>query len=690
MNGEQQPGSTTGEDMFRKTLPLLLAATIAPNAFTQQPAFKGIETADLDRSVQPCDNFYDFSNGAWRAQNPIPASMDRWSRRWQAAEINKGRISAILNEISAKADALPGSPAQIAGDFYGACTNIKAIDAAGVTPLKPYLAEIDAIHDLAGLQNEMRSLNAMGVMVPFVIGGAQDPQAPGEIIAWVLAGGLGLPDRDYYIRPEKRFADARADYLVYIAKLFALSGTPVDEANKAAQTVMRFETELAKATLDNLATRDPHAIIHPVSFSALQKMTPHFDWESFYESANLHSGSINVEQPEFLAQFDRQLASTPLGDWKIYLRWQLLNSSAENLSQNFVAAHFDFYQNQLAGISAPKPRITRCAETTDALFGEALGQEYVRRYFPPEAKQRAQVMVGNIVSVIRDTIENVDWMSPATKQRALEKLSSIRVKVGYPDKWKDYSHVRITRADYFADTIAASRFLVVDDFSTIGKPIDRSRWDVTPASSSAGYKFLLNEITLPAGILQPPAFSLNYTDAVNYGAIGVVIGHEISHAFDDQGAEFDGQGRLDNWWTSADFERFKVRTGCLAKQFDSFTIDGPGDIYINGKLTLGESIADLGGLKISYLAFKKTPQGRSIATIDGFTPDEQFFIAWGQFIGNEIRLEKQRLMVQGDPHPVSKCRVIGPVSNFPPFAKAFGCKLGSPMVRSEAERCVVW
>jgi endothelin-converting enzyme/putative endopeptidase len=358
--------------MFRKTLPLLLAASIATNAFAQQAVLKGIETADLDRGVQPCDNFYDFSNGAWRAQNPIPASMDRWSRRWQAAEINKDQLSTILNDISARAGATPGSPAQIAGDFYAACTNIKAIDAAGVTPLKPYLAEIDAIHDAAGLQKEISSLDAMGVMVPFVLGGAQDPHAPGAIIAWVLAGGLGLPDRDYYVKPEKRFADARSGYLVYIAKIFALSGTPVDEANKDAQTVMQFETALPKATLDNVAMRDPHAIIHTVGFDALQKMTPHFDWGSFYKSASLQPGTINVEQPEFLAEFDRQLVSTPLTDWKIYLRWQLLNSSADNLSQSFVDAHFDFYQNQLAGVGKLKPRVKRCAETSDALLGEAL------------------------------------------------------------------------------------------------------------------------------------------------------------------------------------------------------------------------------------------------------------------------------------------------------------------------------
>jgi putative endopeptidase len=381
-------------------------------------------------------------------------------------------------------------------------------------------------------------------MVPFSLGGAQDPDTPNTIIAWILAGGVGLPDRDYYVKPEKRFADARAGYLVYIAKIFALSGTPVEEAKGAAQTVMRFETALAKATLDNVAMHDPHAIVHTASFDVLQKMTPHFDWILFYKSANLQPGKVNVEQPEFLAEFDRQLVSTPLADWNIYLRRQLLNSSADNLSQSFVNARFDFCQSQLAGVGKLKPRATRCAETTDAFLGEALGHEYVKRTFPPEAKQRAQAMVGNILSTMHDTIENADWMTPATKQRALEKLSTLHVKVGYPDKWTDYSSVNISRAEYFADTIAASRFLVANEFSAIGKPVDRSRWDVTPATSNARYKFLPNEITLPAGILQPPAFSLNYADAVNYGAIGFVIGHEISHAIDDQGAQFDAQGKL--------------------------------------------------------------------------------------------------------------------------------------------------
>jgi endothelin-converting enzyme/putative endopeptidase len=578
----------------------------------------------------------------------------------------------------------------LTGDFYAACTNVKAVDAAAIEPLKPYLAAIDAIHDLAGLQHEIAELHALGVMAPFSVNSTQNAHSPNDVIAEVGAGGLDLPDRDYYVKTEKRFADARAGYLVYIARIFTLSGAPESDAKAAAQTVMEFETALAKASLDNVALRDPHATDHVGALDALQKMTPHFDWAAYLKSAALPPGVVNVDQPAFMAEVERQLVSTPIEKWKTYLRWQLLDNSAMALSQPFVDAHFGFYQKELAGVGELKPRETRCAEQTDALLGEALGQEYVKRYFPPEAKQRAQTMVANILSAMRETIDGVDWMTPATKKKALEKLSTFQVKIGYPDKWKDYSSVKIDRNDYFADFVAGSRFQVADDWSTIGKPVNRGRWGMTPPTSNAYYNPLMNEIVFPAGILQPPAFSMSYTDAVNYGAIGVVIGHEISHGFDDEGAQFDASGRLENWWTKDDLTKFQAKTSCVVKQFDGFKIDGPDDIHINGKLVLGESIGDLAGLKIAYRAFKKTAQGQSDEKIDGFTPDQQFFIAWGQFRGDSTRPETQKMMVQGDPHPVAKYRVLGPMSNFPPFAAAFQCQPGSAMTRPDAERCVVW
>lgn len=674
---------------MRHSLAFLLAM-VGMAAHAQSALLKSVDTTDLNRTAKSCDNFYDFANGGWRANNPIPSSMDRWSRRWQAGEANKDRLRVILDEVSSAANRAVGTPAQLTGDFYAACTNVKAVDAAGMMPLKPYLAKIDAIRDARSLQHELGELHAINILVPFTFGATQDIHAPTNVIADVGAAGLGLPDRDYYVKPDKRFGDARAAYLVYIAKIFTLAGSPEREAQAAAQTVMRIETALAKASLDNVALRDPHATDHPSNLDGLQKMTPHFDWAGFLRSADIEPGVINIDQPEFMAEFEHQLVATPIADWKTYLRWQLINTEADALSQPFVDAHFAFYQKQLAGVDELKPRPTRCAEQTDLALGEALGQEYVKRYFPPEAKQRAREMVANILSAMHDTIESVDWMTPDTRQRALEKLSTFNVKIGYPDKWKDYSSVKITRAGYFDDLIAARRFLVADDRSTIGKPVDRARWGMTPPTSNAYYNPTMNEIVFPAGILQPPAFSTGYVDAVNYGAIGVVIGHEISHGFDDQGAQFDAQGRLNNWWTPDDLNKFHARTACVVQQFSAFPIDGDPNIHINGNLVLGESIGDLGGLKIAYLAFKKTPQGQSAVTIDGLTPDQQFFIAWGQFRGDETRPETQKLMVQGDPHPVAKYRVIGPLSNFPPFASAFSCKVGDRMARSDTDRCVVW
>ena len=487
---------------MRTALGVLLGLVTGVGAQAQTQSFKGIEVSDLDRSVQPCDNFYEFANGSWRAQNPIPASMDRWSRRWQAGEQNKDQLRKILDEVSADPNHPKGSPAQLTGDFYAACTNVESIDAAGIKPLEPYLAAIDVIHDNASLQKEIRELQTMGVKVPFVFGGAQNPHSPTDVIGDISAGGLGLPDRDYHVKPDKRFADARAEYLVYLAKIFTLSGASESDARAAAQTVMAIETALAKASLDNVALRDPHATDHLESLDQVQKMTPHFDWAAYLESAGLKPGILNVDEPNFMAALEHEFASTSIAQWKTYLRWHLLNTFADSLSQPFVDAHFEFYQKQLGGVGELKPRGTRCAEKADELLGEALGQEYVKRYFPAAAKQRAQQMVANILSAMHDTIEQLGWMTPETKKKALEKLSTFNVKVGYPDKWKDYSSVKIDRDHYFADVVAGMQFNVADDRSTIGKPVDRSRWGMTPPTSNAYYNPLLNEIVFPAGILQ--------------------------------------------------------------------------------------------------------------------------------------------------------------------------------------------
>jgi putative endopeptidase len=400
-------------------------------------------------------------------------------------------------------------------------------------------------------------------------------------------------------------------------------------------------------------------------------------------------GDDNAAEPVFLAEFNRQLTAHPIADWKIYLEWHLLNSAAPSLSDAFVQEDFAFNGVYLSGAKEMKPRWKRCAESTDRQLGEALGRKYVEKYFPPEAKARMQELVRNLRTAMGETIEGLDWMSPETKKRALEKLSTFNPKIGYPDKWKDYSKVAIGRSSYWDDVVAGRRFNVADNLATIGKPVDRGRWGLTPPTSDAYYNPLLNEIVFPAGILQPPAFSLEANDAVNYGAIGVVIGHEISHGFDDQGAQYDAQGRLNNWWTAEDLKKFQEKGACVVNQFESYFVE-PG-LHHNGKLVLGESIGDLAGAKIAYRAFQISRRGKPpLPAQDGFTPEQQFFIAWGQFRGDAIRPELARTMVQGDPHPIAKYRVIGPVSNLPEFQRAFSCKPDAPMVRPANLRCEVW
>ena len=419
-------------------------------------------------------------------------------------------------------------------------------------------------------------------------------------------------------------------------------------------------------------------------------MAPHVDWASYLKHEQLPTDvDMNVDQPKFMQEVDRQMQQVSLADWKVYLKWQLLNSVASSLSAPFVEEDFAFNGKYLAGISEMKPRWKRCAESADNLLGEALGKKYVEKYFPPAAKARMQEMVRNLLAAMRDDILSRPWMSDDTKEKAMAKIATFNPKIGYPDKWKDYSQVEIRRDAFFEDMIAGRKFVEGEDRAQIGEPVDRGRWGMTPPTSDAYYNPLMNEIVFPAGILQPPAFDINAVDAVNYGAIGVVIGHEISHGFDDQGAQFDFLGRLRNWWTEADLKDFQARSACVADQFDHYFIEK--DIHHNGKLVLGESIGDLGGAKIAFLAYRKSLEGKPRpADVDRFTPEQQFFIAWGQFRGDEIRPEAARLMVQSDPHPIAKYRVIGPLSNLPEFQKAWSCKADAAMVRAEAKRCEVW
>ncbi len=649
----------------------------------------GIHPEDINREGAACTDFFDYANGAWRKANAIPDDMDRWSRRWQSGELNKSRVRDILSELSRRKDWPAGSAEQLSGDYYAACMDEGHIDSLGIAPLTPLLNEIRRIKRPAELQRTIRQLQGIGVQAPFAVYARPDLHDPAHVIAQVDAAGLGLPDRDYYLKPEPRFVEARAKYREHVARMFVLAGATAADATVDAGRVIDFETRLASASLDNVALRDPVQQDHRTSFEGLRKLAPAFDWTQYFRAASLPLIGLNVPQPRFLQQFDRELTSARLDEWRSYLEWQTLLYAADDLPAAFVEEHFAFYGKYLSGATAMKPRWKRCAEATDGQLGDALGAAYVATYFPPASKARAREMVTNILLAMRDTISGLDWMSAETKTRAMEKLDTFNTKIGYPDRWKSYRGVNIGRTSYWDDVTAAARWNAADDLAQVGKLVDRSRWGMTPPTSNAYYNAAMNEIVFPAGILQAPAFDPDATDAVNYGAIGVVIGHEISHGFDDEGAQFDGQGRLSNWWTPDDHRKFEARGQCVVRQFEGYFIE-PG-IHHNGKLVLGESIGDLAGATVAYRAYKKSREGKAPEpTLDGYTADQQFFLAWGQWRGDEIRAEAQRTMVQGDPHPIAKFRVNGPLSNLPAFREAFSCKADAPMVRPEADRCEVW
>ena len=649
----------------------------------------GIYTEDVDRAARPCDDFFEYANGAWRAKNPIPPSMVRWSRRWASGELAKDQLKVILDDAAKRKDWPKGSAEQLSGDHYAACMDEARVNALGVKPLQSLLAEIDAIADAKGVQQMIGRFHEHAIFEPFGVAATPDNREPTRIIADVYASGLSLPDRDYYLKADARFEETREKYKEHVANTFALAGYGKDAARAAALAVFEQEKALAEASLDRVTRRDPDATDHKTSFADLQKMTPRIDWAAYFDAAGIARADLNVSEPRFIKEVDRQLAEVPLATWKHYLKWHLLSVASDYLSAPFVEERFRFYQAHLGGAKEMKPRWKRCVESTDEQLGEALGRMYTAKHFPPAAKARVQDMVKNLLLAMGDVIRGLGWMSAPTRARALEKLSTFNPKIGYPDEWKDYAGVVIGRDSFWDNVVAGTRFNVRDERAQIGKPTDRGRWLMSPPTSNAYYNPPLNEIVFPAGILQPPGFRMEATDAFNYGAIGVVIGHEISHGFDDQGAKYDAQGRLEDWWTAEDLAKFQERGRCVVEQFEGYFVE-PG-LHHNGRLVLGESIGDLAGAKIAYLGYLKSREGKGPEpTIDGFTPAQQFFIAWGQFRGDAIRPETQRLMVQNGPHPTGKFRVIGPLSNMPEFAKAFACAPGSPMVRPPERRCEVW
>ena len=649
-----------------------------------------INTGDLDRSVSPCDDFFQFATGGWMKRNPIPADYPSWGISEEVDHRNTVILRSILEKAAADKSAQPGSPWQKIGDYYGSCMDESAIEAVGAKPLDAEFARIAAISDLPGFQAELARLHTLGVNALFSFNSDQDFKDSTQVIAEINQGGLGLPDRDYYTRDDDQSKQLRAAYVGHMVKMFQLLGDDPAKAGAEARTVLEIETRLASASLTMVDLRVPEKIYHKQTIAELSAGTPHFRWADYFRTAGAPSvASLNVSEPEFFKAMDAALAAVSLDDWKTYLRWHLIHASARALSKDFQKENFDFYGRTLTGEKEQLPRWQRCVEYTDAELGEALGQFYVAEEFPPAAKAAATQMVQNVIAALRDDLSTLDWMAPATRQKALEKLNAVTIKVGYPDKWRDYSAFHVDRGSYVENMLRGTQFEFARQLSKIGKPVDRAEWGMTPPTVNAYYNPQLNEIVFPAGILQPPLYDPNGDDAVNYGATAATIGHEMTHGFDDEGAKFDAQGNLKNWWTDVDLKNFNERGDCIVKQFDEFEVE-PG-LHEQGKLVEGESIADLGGLVIAYAAYHKSLEGKPAPpSVDGFTPDQRFFIAYGQSWEDNLRPAYARLITQSDPHPLPKFRVNGPVANMADFQKSFACTEKSPLVKPEAKRCRIW
>lgn len=683
------PSAPAGQAGQTKTPPAKPATHQAPAAAEQE--LHGLDVTDIDHSCKPCEDFYHFVNGGWLSnpKNQIPAAYPAWGRVNLLDEHNREVLHGILEEEAANKSAAPGSIEQKIGDFYASCMDTTKIDAAGLHPLDEELARIAKISDVASLEAEVAHLHGLGSRVMFAFGSTQDFRDSTEQTGEAYQAGLGLPDRDYYTKDDDRSKKLRDGYRAHLAKMFGLMGDTVERSAAETNIVMEIETKLAEASKTRVELRDPETNYHRMSVEDLSSVTPHFDWHAYFRAIGFPGiRVVNAAQPDFMKALDALIVSTPLDDWKVYLRWHLVHSAAPYLSSAFVDENFDFFGHALTGTTEQLPRWKRCVAATDRDLGEALGQKYVAKAFPPSSKARALEMVHNLIDALREDLKTLSWMSPATRLQAITKLNAITLKIGYPDKWRDYSALRVDRGPYVLNNFRSAEFEFRYDLNKIGKAVDKGEWGMTPPTVNAYYNPQLNEIVFPAGILQFPLFDAKADDALNYGAMGSVIGHEMTHGFDDQGRQFDATGNLRDWWTPEDAKNFEARAACVEKQFNAFVVDG--DLHENGKLVLGESIADLGGLVIAHAAFMKAHAGKSNAPIDGFTPEQRFFIAYSRDWSENIRPEYERLLTNTDPHPLPRFRAIAPLANMTEFATAFSCKAGDPLARPEDQRCRIW
>lgn len=650
---------------------------------------KFIDPADMDLSVKPGDDFYTYASGTWIRKNPVPAKETRWGSFNVLRNFNINAVKGILAEAAADKAAKPGSVEKRVGDFYASGMDSVTIEKRGFNPIKPDLARVAGIKDLNGVLAEAAYLRVNGLGSPFFgFYVAQDRKNVEQNIAQLSQGGTSLPDRDYYLKSDPRSLKIQEAYKKYITTLFTLTGTQAAQASKNAETIFNFEKSLAELQKSRVEMRDPQKTYNKYAVSEFQKLTPSINWNSMFGYLQVKpQDSILVNVPTFFSGLNEKLRNTPVNDLKTYLTWSVLKGSAGLLTAPFVKANFEFSQ-VLSGQKVQTPRWQRMSSLTDGSIGDLLGQLYVKKYFTPEAKARMAQMITNLRTAYAHRIKNLDWMSDATKQKALDKLNAFRPKIGYPDKFKNYDGLTISKATFFENVRNVGKWDYKEMISQLGKPVDRTRWGMTPPTVNAYYNPVMNEIVFPAGILQFPFFDPKADDAVNYGGIGAVIGHEMSHGFDDSGSQYDKDGSLRNWWTPEDMAKFRAKTKALGEQFDKYAV--LDTLHVNGKLTMGENIGDLGGLNAAYEAFKMTKQGQSNEKIDGFTPDQRFFLSWAQVWRGNILPETAAQLIVTDPHSPGEFRTIGAPVNMDAWYNAFEVKPGDKLYKKPEDRIKIW
>jgi len=663
----------------------LAAWSLSGQAPDKASSALGFSVKNIDTTANPCVDFYQYACGTWVKDNPVPADQSRWGRFDLLEENNRDVLREIL-ETASKPDAGRESTVRLIGDYYAACMDEKAVEAAGLKPLEDELGQIRGLRDKAQIAAVVARLHREGADVMFQFSSGQDFKDSNQVIAQVDQGGLGLPDRDYYLKQDAESEKLRHQYVEHVARMFVLAGETAAEAKAAAETVMKIETALATGSLDNVSRRDPEKVYHKIGTQEMEALAPVFQWKEYLRaSGSPEFASVNVAWPAFLQALNGTIERFSLADWKTYLTWHLLHAAAPLLPQAFVKENFDFYGKTLTGTTELRPRWKRCVDFTDSELGEALGKQFVDKTFGAEGKARTLKMVDALEKALGQDLEQLPWMTAETKKQALVKLRAIANKIGYPDQWRDYSSVAIRRDDPVGNTERANAFEFERQLKKIGKPVDRQEWGMTPPTVNAYYDSSMNDINFPAGILQPPFYDNAMDDGVNFGGIGMVVGHELTHGFDDEGRQFDAKGNLRDWWTPEDAKEFEQRAACIEREYSKFEV-APGAM-VNGKLTLGENTADNGGVRIALMALLNTIGGTE-KKIDGFTPEQRLFLAFGQVWCVNEREAALRMQVKTNPHAPGKERVNGVVQNMPEFQRAFSCQAGQPMVSANA--CRVW